>query len=141
MFANPRLSLIRQELGNDNSVLQAHYARNRTPKAPTASRIQRMQPNNTLPPPLQGSPNNTSRTFSSYPPQWQEVITYAKQSFRAYIAGQNGFPDPLDGVKEARECLDNALAAHLEDAGVVEPGKLNLNSHTPPNSLSSRLQD
>ncbi|KAF9780419.1 hypothetical protein BJ322DRAFT_1220931 [Thelephora terrestris] len=111
------------ELGNDTSVLQAHYARNCTPKAPNPSRIQRSPSVNPLPPPPQQENTNTSRTLSTYPPQWQEVICYAKQSFRAYVAGKNGFPDALTGVQEARECLDDALAVHLDDGGVVEPGQ------------------
>lgn len=77
--------------------------------------------------------NNAPRTLSSYPPQWQAVIGYAKQSFRAYVAGQDGFPDPLNGVKEAQECLEDALAIHLEDMGAVEPGKLNVNVCTLSN--------
>ncbi|KAF9786188.1 hypothetical protein BJ322DRAFT_1020281 [Thelephora terrestris] len=112
------------ELGNDSSVLQAHYARNRTPKAPNPSRVRRT-PSVTLPPSFQleqeGS-GTAPRTLGSYPSQWQDVINYAKRSFRAYVAGENGFPDPLTGVEEARECLDDALAVHLEDGGVVEPG-------------------
>ena len=120
-------------------MLQAHYARNRTPKAPNPSRIRRA-PSVAPPPPTQeqGGSNAASRTLSSYPPQWQEVIGYAKQSFRAYIAGTNGFPDTLTGVKEARECLDEALAVHLEDGGIVEPGKPNVNIHAPPNHLYFR---
>ena len=63
-----------------------------------------------------------SRTLESYPPSWQEVITYAKRAFRAYVAGQCGFPDPVSSVHEARECLEDALEVHKEDRGTVEPG-------------------
>ena len=113
-------------------MLQAHYARNRTPKAPNPSHV-RCAPLVAPPPPTQeqGGSNTASHTLSSYPPQWQEVINYAKRSFRAYIAGTNGFPDALTGVEEARECLDDALAVHLEDGGSVEPGKLNVNICAP----------
>ena len=126
------------ELGRDGSVLQAHYAWNRTPKAPAPSRIQRVPsvnlppppPPPLPPPPPQEDPESNSRTLGSYPPQWQEVIGYAKLSFRAYVAGTNGFPDSLSGVEEARECLDDALAVHLEGGGAVEPGKSNTNART-----------
>ena len=121
-------------------MLQAHYTQNRTPKAPVPSRIQRVPsvnlppPPPPLPPPPQEDPDNTPRTFGSYPPQWQEVIGYAKLSFRACIAGTNGFPDALSGVEEARECLSDALEVHLEGGGMVEPGKLNTYVCTQPNS-------
>ena len=111
------------------------------PKAPNPSCIQRSPSVNPLPPPAPPQENtNASRTLSSYPSEWQEVICYAKQSFRAYIAGKNGFPDALTGVAEARECLDDALAVHLDDGGIVEPGKLNTNVHTSPNVATQTRQ-
>ena len=45
--------------------------------------------------------------------------------FRAYIAGKNGFPDVVTGVRVARECLEHALASHLEGGATVEQGMLN----------------
>jgi hypothetical protein len=105
-------------------VLQAHYSWNRTPKAPSPSCIQRSPSVNPLPSPQQHENTNASHTLSSYPPQWQEVICYTKQSFRAYIAGKKGFPDVLTGVQEARECLKDTLAVHLDDGGIVEPGQM-----------------
>lgn len=42
--------------------------------------------------------------------------------FRAYIAGTNGFPDAVTGVREAREYLEDALATHIEGGSTVEPG-------------------
>jgi hypothetical protein len=121
-------------------VLRAHYARNRLPRVPNPSRIQRT-PSTGLPqpsPPLQGLTDNVSRPLSSYPPEWQDVICYAKQSFRSYIAGTDGFPDAITGVKEAREYLDDALAVHLEGGGIVEPGKLDVNMPTPPNLFNTQ---
>ena len=141
--------MAKQELGNDASVLQAHYARNRTPKAPNPSRIQCSPSVNPLPPPPQQENTNASCTLSSYPPQWQEVICYAKQSFRAYVAGKNGFPDALTGVQEARECLEDALAVHLDDGGIVEPGQMidrdmimlvSLSVSVPPNANNLECQ-
>jgi hypothetical protein len=136
VFTNTHLFTTWQELGCDKSVLQAHYARNRTPKAPNPSRIRRAPPA-TVPPPLpppRGTPNNAPRTLSSYPPHWQEVISYAKLSFRSHVAGTDGFPDALTGVEQAKECLEDALAVHLEERGVVEPGKSSTSiQHTPSN--------
>lgn len=103
-------------------MLQAHYARNRTPKAPNPSRIRRTPAANPPPPPIPRS-DNTPRTYTSHPEQWQQVISHAKRTFRAYIAGQDGFPDAVQGVEEARECLEDALAVHLEEGGTVEPSK------------------
>lgn len=109
-------------------MLQAHYARNRTPKAPNPSRTRRAPESS---PPSPPSPNldSDTRKLNSYPSCWQEVINYAKQTFRAYIAGQDGFPDGVRGMEEARECLDDALAVYLEDGGRVEPGTLNEQIH------------
>jgi hypothetical protein len=45
--------------------------------------------------------------------------------FRAYIAGKNGFPDAVTGVKVARGCIEDALAIHLRSGGTVEPGESN----------------
>ena len=42
--------------------------------------------------------------------------------FRAYIAGTNGFPDAVTGVREAREYLEDSLAVHVESGDTVEPG-------------------
>lgn len=107
-------------------MLQAHYARNRVPKAPHPSHIRRTPSTNPPPhppPPPPGNTGNVTCTFSSYPDKWQEVISHAKLTFRAYIAGQDGFPDAVKGVEEARECLEDALAVHLEEGGIVEPSK------------------
>lgn len=57
---------------------------------------------------------------------WQEVIIYAKCAFRAYVAGQCGFPDPVSGLQEAKECLEDALEVHKEGEGTVEPGEYGL---------------
>lgn len=69
-----------------------------------------------------GDPGDGSRTLSSYPKRWQEIICYAKRMFRAYIAGTNGFPDAVTGVREAREYLEESLAIHIEGGGTVETG-------------------
>ena len=77
---------------------------------------------------------DTARTFNSYPPQWQEVISHAKQTFRAYVAGQDGFPDAVKGVEEAREYLEDALAVHCEGGGTVELSTLNRDTYASPNN-------
>ena len=53
------------------------------------------------------------------------MIRYAKRMFRAYIAGTNGFPDSITGLKEAREYLEDALATHISGGSTVELGQLN----------------
>lgn len=78
-----------------------------------------------MPPPTPG-PDNSSCNLSSHPPQWQEVICYAKWMFRAYIAGKNGFPDTVTGVKETWEYLEEALAIHLKSGATVKSGELNI---------------
>ena len=114
-----------QELGKDTSVLQTHYGRNRPPKPPKF----RNPPPTPSPAPgrqAEHDASSSSRTLEFYPPQWQEVIGYVKRAFRAYVAGQCGFPDPVSGVKEARECLEDAVEVHSEEGGSVEPGKFKL---------------
>lgn len=53
---------------------------------------------------------------------------YAKRAFRTYIAGHCGFPDGVVGIAEAKECLEDAVAAHLDDGGNLEPG---IHFHVP----------
>ena len=53
--------------------------------------------------------------------------------FRAYIAGKNGFPDAVTGVKEAREYLEDALAVHIKSGVTVEPGMSKRRVHTVSN--------
>jgi hypothetical protein len=50
------------------------------------------------------------------------VIAHAKLSFRAYIAGHCGFPDGVEGMQEAKECLEDAVVVHVEEGGTLEPG-------------------
>lgn len=110
-----------QELGKDVSVLQNHYSRNRPPRPPLFR-----DPPPTPSPMLGEKPRRNAdqpqHTLESYPPQWQEVIGCAKRAFRAYVAGQCGFPDPVSGVKEAKECLQDAIEVHTEEGGMLEPG-------------------
>lgn len=96
-------------------MLQSHHKRNRPPKPPTF-RPSPVTPKHQSPPPT------VSRTFDSYPRQWQEVIGQAKRAFRAYVAGKCGFPDPLTGLGEAKECLEDAIEVHAEEGGVLEQG-------------------
>ena len=51
------------------------------------------------------------------------MIALAKLSFRAYLAGTCGFPDGVEGMQEAKECLEDAIEVHLDDGGTLEPGK------------------
>ena len=45
-----------------------------------------------------------------------------KRAFRAYLAGKCGFPDGVEGMDEARECLLDAKEVHAEEGGTLEPG-------------------
>ena len=113
--------MVKQELGDDQSVLQNHYHRNRPPRAPVLQPVppaQRLHPYPPRPPP--GEPN--PRNLESYPTQWQEVIGSAKRSFRSYIAGTCGFPDGATGVQEAREHLEDAVEVFHEEGGSLEQG-------------------
>ena len=79
---------------------------------------------------MPGDTGPKPRTFEAYPPQWQQVIIHAKLAFRSYLAGQCGFPDGVEGVKEAKECLDDAVEAHLDEGGTLETGRHpHLSSH------------
>jgi len=124
-------SHIAQELGSDEFVLQQHHKRNRTLKAPMPlpPRLSSVPLPQSLPatPPLTPAqlPADDRSTLDSYPPLWREVITSAKKTFRAYIAGKNGFPNPSKAVEEARECLEDALEVHCEGGKSVEACKWN----------------
>ena len=110
----------RQALGAEESVLQNHYKRNHAPRAPRFQLTQVTPPSHKPPPPA--DTDTKLRTLNSYPPQWQEVITSAKCAFRAYVAGKCGFPDGVEGINEATECLRDAVEIHLEEGGTLEPG-------------------
>lgn len=111
-----------QELSSDQSVLQQHYTRNRTPKAPPPVPLRR--PLAPVPPPAPSQPPSDGRlTLDACPPLWREVITNAKKTFRAYLAGTNGFPNPAEAVEEARQCLEDSLAVLNEERRTVEPSK------------------
>jgi len=58
----------------------------------------------------------------------------AKRAFRAYVAGHCGFPDGVEGMKEAKECLEDAIEAHLDEGGTLEPGT---DSQVPHRSLTN----
>ena len=93
------------------------------------SRLSRLPPPHPLtavplPTTPQPSPDDRS-TLGAYPPLWREVITNAKRSYRAYLAGTNGFPNPSEAVGKARECLEDALEVHREEGRTVEAGMSN----------------
>ena len=81
--------------------------------------------------------NSPSQTLESYLPLWLEVIGHTKHAFRAYVAGQCGFPDPVSGTQEARECLEDALEVHKEEGGTVKPSQYTL--YYMSSSLMSRI--
>lgn len=57
------------------------------------------------------------------------MIDNAKKTFRVHLAGTNGFPNPLEALQEAHECLEDALEVHHEEGKPVETSKHN--SHSP----------
>ena len=111
-----------QELSPDQSVLQQHYTRNRTPKAPTSVSA-RFSSVSISPSTPSKPPSDGRATLDAYPPLWRGVINNAKKTFRVYLAGKNGFPNPAEAVKEAQECLEDALAVFREEGGAVEPSE------------------
>ena len=111
--------MVEQDLGSDQSVLQNHYRRNRPPRAPVFQPVPATLHPHLLQPPAD-DPN--PRNLESYPTQWQEIISNAKRSFRAYIAGTCGFPDGANGVQEAREYLADAAEVYLEEGGTLGQG-------------------
>jgi hypothetical protein len=83
--------------------------------------------------------NSGPQTLESYPPQWQEAINQAKRAFRAYVAGKCGFPDPVSGVREARECLADAVEVYNEEGSALEPGTCEL--HCALSNLMRQVGD
>ena len=120
----PTSSHTMQELSSDQSVLQQHYTRNKTLKAPAPVPLQRRPAPVSTSTPSQ-PPSDGRLTLDAYPPLWREVIANAKKTFRAYLAGTNGFPNPAEAVEEARECLEDALAVLHEEQRMVEASKWN----------------
>ena len=77
-----------------------------------------MSPSAPSQPPSDGRP-----TLDSYPPLWWKVISNAKNLFRVYLAGKNGFLNSAEALKEAQECLEDALVVHREEGKAVETSK------------------
>jgi len=75
--------------------------------------------------------------FNSYPDQWKTVITCARQKFRAYLAGQDAFPDTQSGLDEVERYLVDALPTHLE-GGAVEPSKPGSHRKHPSSTMLSQ---
>src|ERR1700759_4713908 len=112
--------MAQQNLGAEESVLQNHYKRNHAPRAPCFQPVHIAPPLHQPPPPT--NTKSKPRTVESYPPQWQEVIPSAKRAFRAHVAGKCGFPDGVEGMREAQVCLQDAIEVHSEEGGTLEPG-------------------
>jgi hypothetical protein len=63
----------------------------------------------------------------AYPGQWRTVLEDAKRRNRCLIAIKIGFPSRLVGLKQAEDCLREAMDAHkAENSGVVEIGMCQL---------------
>jgi hypothetical protein len=60
--------------------------------------------------------------LQAYPGQWRSVLEDAKQRNRSSTATAAGFPKRRAGLKNAEDCLAEAMAAHEAEDGVVEEG-------------------
>jgi hypothetical protein len=59
---------------------------------------------------------NNARTMAFYPKHWKQVIEYAKQTFRVYLACNNGFPSNIVGIREAKDLLQKSLVLYRSDS-------------------------
>ena len=64
--------------------------------------------------------------LQAYPGQWLSILEDAKKQNCGTIALESGFPDCWAGLKEAEDCLLEAMAAHEAEDGVVEEGMCKL---------------
>ena len=60
--------------------------------------------------------------LQAYPGQWWSVLEDAKKCNRSSTALGAGFPNRRAGLKQAEDCLAEAMAAHEAGDGVVEKG-------------------
>lgn len=58
-----------------------------------------------------------------YPSQWSDVLENAKQRYRLYLATVNAFPHRKKDRQQATFSLMEAIAAHENEGGMVEPGR------------------
>ena len=59
-----------------------------------------------------------------YPPSWRDVLEAAKNKFRCYISAVNPYPSREDGIREASDCVVEALADHRASGKKVDPGMI-----------------
>ena len=60
-----------------------------------------------------------------YPKHWKNVLEWAKQYFRVYIVYDNGFPNNIVGLREAKDLIYKASALYLSQGrGIVESGNI-----------------
>ena len=65
------------------------------------------------------------RTMAFYPKHWKNVLEWAKQYFRVYIVYDNGFPNNIVGLREAKDLIYKASALYLSQGrGIVESGNI-----------------
>lgn len=70
----------------------------------------------------------TPTQLQFYPSQWTDVLESAKRKYRLVIATEIGFPHPKKDLNRASDCLTEAMAAHEDGGGMVEPSKCLINS-------------
>ena len=59
-----------------------------------------------------------------YPSQWRDILEAAKTKYRLSIVMEMLFPDRKKKFNLAVDCLDEALAEHETNGGLVEDGEL-----------------
>lgn len=60
--------------------------------------------------------------LQAYPGQWRSVLEDAKARNRCTTTIETGFPTRRVGLKQAEDCLVEAMASHKAEGGVVEAG-------------------
>ena len=60
--------------------------------------------------------------LQAYPRQWRSILEDAKKLNRCTVAIKSGFPERRAGLKQAEDCLAEAMAAHEAGDGTVEEG-------------------
>ena len=60
--------------------------------------------------------------LQAYPGQWWSILEDSKKRNRCTATIETGFPGRREGLKQAEDCLVEAMAAHEAENKVVEPG-------------------
>ena len=72
--------------------------------------------------------NSDPTQIKFYPPRWRDLLERAKEFFRSFLCNVDGFPSREVGLREAKDCINEALDEFFKARREVESGSYKLKS-------------